>query len=182
MRQSLHSAAHVGSFGRGLATFAAAWMLAWLLVGCGRPSSEPKATEGATTSSDTHDHAHDHAHHGPHHGHLMEIGEEEYHAEWTHDETGKVTFYILDAQAKQEVPIEAPEIRIEVKIGENPPVTYTLPAVSPQEGKSAVFEITNKELLGVLETLKSPGVVATLHVTIAGKTFAQQIVEHEHAH
>jgi hypothetical protein len=24
--------------------------------------------------------------------------------------------------------------------------------------------------------------VATLHVTIAGKTFAQRIVEHEHAH
>jgi hypothetical protein len=164
------------------AVLGAAWALAWLLAGCGGSASGPEKAANVSQSPDAHDHAHDHAHHGPHHGHLMEIGEEEYHAEWTHEETGRVTFYILDAEAKKEVPIESPEIRIEVKIGDNPSVTYTLPAVQPQDGKSAVFETTNKELLGALETLKSPGVVATLHVTIAGKTFAQRIVEHEHAH
>jgi hypothetical protein len=162
-----------------LAELAVVGAVSLLLAGCGA-SSAPK--QPVANKTDAHDHAHDHAHHGPHHGHLMEIGEEEYHAEWVHDETGKVTFYILDAEAKKEVPIDASEIRIEVKLGDQAPVTYTLPAVQPQDGKSAVFELTNKELLGVLETLKSPGVVATLHVTIAGKTFAQRIVEHEHAH
>src|SRR5262245_48626015 len=88
-----------------------------------------------------HDHEHDHAHHGPHHGHLMEIGGEEYHAEWTHDESGKVTFYILDAEAKKEVPTASEEIVIDVKIGENQPVTYKLAAVNPKDGKSAAFEV-----------------------------------------
>lgn len=182
MKRSGHAVRRRGILAWGWAALGALSAVALLLAGCGGGSSGPEKATSASQAPDTHDHAHDHAHHGPHHGHLMEIGEEEYHAEWTHDETGRVTFYILDAQAKSEVPIEAPEIRIEVKIGDNPPVTYTLPAVQPQEGKSAVFETTNKELLGVLETLKSPGVVATLHVTIAGKTFAQRIVEHEHAH
>src|SRR3954453_3788032 len=94
---------------------------------------------GKAGNSEAHDHDHDHAHHGPHHGHLMELGEEEYHAEWTHDETGKVTFYILGSDAKKEVPIAAGEITIDVKIGDNPPKTYKLEAVNPTEGKSAAF-------------------------------------------
>lgn len=164
-----------------LATAGAALGLV-LLAGCGGSPAPRDSSSGVAQDAQPRDHAHDHAHHGPHGGHLMEIGEEEYHAEWTHDETGRVTFYLLDAEARKEVPIEAEEIRIEVQIGDHPPVTYSLPALHPQDGKTAVFQTTNKELLGALETLKSPGVVATLHVTIAGKTFAQRIVEHEHAH
>jgi hypothetical protein len=34
----------------------------------------------------------------------------------------------------------------------------------------------------VLETLKAQGVIATLHVTIDGKHFAQRIQEHDHGH
>lgn len=182
MRCPIGRTASAGTFAWKMVALGVLGTLGWLGVGCGGSSSGPEQGAGVLKTADAHDHAHDHAHHGPHHGHLMEIGEEEYHAEWTHDDTGRITFYILDAEAKKEVPIEAAEIRIDVKIGDNPPVTYTLPAVQPQDGKSAVFEITNKELLGALETLKSPGVVATLHVTIEGKTFAQRIVEHEHAH
>ena len=146
------------------------------LVGCTGP-----ANPGAKGPKDdhAHDHEHDHAHHGPHHGHLMEIGGEEYHAEWTHDETGKVTFYILDADAKKDVPIASEEIVIDVKIGENPPATYKLAAVNPVDGKSATFEVVDKQLLGALETL-SPGVVATLKVTIDGKAYEQKIEEHKH--
>jgi hypothetical protein len=157
----------------GLAVLAAIW-----LAGCIKPANQRGAPKGA----EAHDHEHDHAHHGPHHGHLMEIGEEQYHAEWTHDESGKVTFYILDAEAKKEVPISADEIVIDVKLGDNKPVTYKLAAVNPTDGKSAAFETTDKQLLGVFETLKSPGVVATLHVNINGKQFDQRIEEHEHAH
>jgi hypothetical protein len=138
------------------------------------PGLEKKAEESA--------HEHDHAHHGPHHGHLMEIGDEEYHAEWTHEESGKVTFYILDSEAKKEVPIDDDEMVIEVKIGNNSPTSFKLPAVNPQDGKSAQFETVNKELLGVLETLKSPSVVATLHVSIGDKAYDQRIEEHEHKH
>jgi hypothetical protein len=146
-----------------------------LLAGCNN-ASKPNAKGDAAA------HDHDHAHHGPHQGHLMEIGEEEYHAEWTHDESGKVTFYILDADAKKEVPIAAEEIVIDVKIGDNAPKEYKLAAVNPKDGKSAVFEIVDKNLLGVLETRKSPGITATLHVNINGKQFDSVIKEHEHGH
>ena len=125
---------------------------------------------------------HDHVHHGPHNGHLMEIGEEEYHAEWTYDESGNVMFYILDAAAKKEVPIEAEDIAIDVKIGENAPVSYKLPAIAAKPGKTATFSTTDKQLVGVLETLKSPGIVATLKVNINGKPFEQRIQELDHGH
>jgi hypothetical protein len=160
----------------GLVGALAVALVLWL-GGCTGP-----ANPGATGKkvSDAHDHEHDHAHHGPHKGHLMEIGEEAYHAEWTHDESGKVTFYILDSDAKKDVPIASEEIAIDVKIGDNPPVTYKLAAVNPMDGKSAAFEVVDKQLLGVLETLKSPGIVATLKVTIDGKAYEQKIEEHVH--
>jgi hypothetical protein len=145
------------------------------LAGC----QPPAATKGPTDKEA----AHDHAHHGPHGGHIMEIGKEEYHAEWTHEESGKVTFYLLDSAVKKDVPIAADEITIDVQVGKNEPVTYKLAAVDPQDGKSATFEIIDKNLLGVLETLKdNKGTVLTLNVTIDGKTFAQKIEEHDHGH
>jgi hypothetical protein len=152
------------------------------LAGCTGGSS----TTGGTPKTGDHDHAHDHdhehAHHGPHGGHLMEIGEEEYHAEWTHDESGKVTFYILGPEAKKEVPVAAEQITIDVKVGDHAPQQFQLAAVNPQDGKSAIFETVNQQLVGVLETLKSESVVATLHVPINGKTYDQRIQEHDHGH
>src|SRR5437867_2390784 len=124
------------------------------LAGC---NSTANHTEKTLKGGAAHDHEHDHAHHGPHNGHLMEIGEEEYHAEWTHDESGKVTFYILDSGAKKEVPIAAEEITIDVKIGENAPKTYKLQAVNPTDGKSAAFEIVDKQFEALFDQLKSSG-------------------------
>jgi len=156
----------------GIAVLVATW-----LAGCNKPAGQaPKTGE-----AHDHEHDHNHAHHGPHGGHLMELGEEEYHAEWTHDESGKVTFYILDAEAKKEVPIAAEDITIDAKLGDNKPVSFKLAAVNPMDGKSAVFETVDKQLLGVIETL-SPGVVATLHVNVNGKQFDQRIEEHQHGH
>lgn len=147
------------------------------LAGCQPPPAGPGP------AGKTGDHDHDHAHHGPHGGHIMEIGAEEYHAEWKHDESGKVTFYLLDSEVKKEVPIAAEEIAIDVKVGDHAPVAYKLAANNPQDGKSATFEIVDKNLLGVLETLKdNKGTVCTLHVTIDGKTFDQKIEEHDHGH
>jgi hypothetical protein len=154
--------------------------LSVVIAGC---NHAPHDKGKAVASGGGHDHeGHDHAHHGLHHGHLIELGEEEYHAEWTHDESGKVTVYVLDGEAKKEVPIDADEIAIDVKVGNNAPVTYKLAAVNPMDGKSATFEIVDKQLLGALEVLKSPGVVATLKLTINGKPYEQRIEVHEHAH
>jgi hypothetical protein len=162
------------------------------LAGC-NPAAPPSSTNGSGTTTDGHDHgheghdhAHDHAHHGPHGGELMSIGEEAYHAEWTHDEEGKVTFYILDAEAKKEVPIAAEKITIDVKIGEAEPKTYELMAVNPsgEPAKTAQFEIVDKDLLGVIEVLKpdDKGVTATLNLEIDGTPYSQKIEKEAHDH
>lgn len=150
-------------------------------AGCPNTASQGgKAAKGGDAHGHDHDHGHEHVHSGPHKGHLMEIGGEEYHAEWTHDETGKVTFYILDSDAKKEVPIAAEEITIDVKVGDNPAKEYKLAAVSAQDGKAAAFEIVDKQFEGLFDQLKSSGLVLTLHVNINGKQFDERIQEHEH--
>jgi len=188
------------TLGKNLALAVLASAVSFWLVGC-NPAAPPSSTGGSGTTTDSHahegndhaghDHAHDHAHHGPHGGHIMVIGEEQYHAEWKHDDaTGTVTFYILDAEAKNEVPIAAEKITIEVKLGEKDPIVYELLAVNPsgEQKKTAQFEIVDKELLAVIEGLtpEAKGVVATLTVDINGTPFSQKIEkeahDHDHAH
>ena len=154
----------------------------FLLASCNSANNPP-----AAKVADSHDHAHEghdheHVHHGPHQGHLMVIGKEEYHAEWTHDESGKVTFYILDAAAKKEVPIAAEQITIDVKIGDNPPKTYELVAVTPTDGKASAFEIVDKQFQALFDQLKSSGLTLTLHANINGKQYEQVVKEHHHEH
>ena len=147
------------------------------LAGC--PSStttNPPEKAGEHDHEDGHDHAHDHAHEGPHGGHIIEIGKEEYHAEWTHDESGKVTVYILDSTMKKDVPTGTDTITIEVKLGENVK-TYTLESESPM---SAKFEIVDKTLVGSLEARK--GLTATLKLDIDGKHYDAPISHDEHSH
>ncbi|WP_010586171.1 hypothetical protein [Schlesneria paludicola] len=57
-----------------------------------------------------------HAQVGPHKGTLIELGEEEYHAEFVLDEkTHTVSIYLLDGAAKNYVPIPAREITVTLK-------------------------------------------------------------------
>src|SRR5262245_26245574 len=158
-------------------TVAFAALIGLWIAGC---NSTANHSEKTAKSGDAHDH--EHHHHGPHNGHMMELGQEEYHAEWTHDESGKVTFYILDSDAKKEVPIAAEEITIDVKIGDRAPKIYKLEAINPMDGKSAVFSITDKGFEGVFDQLKGSGVALTIHVNINGKQFDQPVKEHEHEH
>lgn len=134
-----------------------------------------------------HDHAHDHASQGPHGGHILELGEEEYHAEWKHDdESGKVTIYILDAEMKKEVPITASELVIETKVGENSS-SYKLAAANPSEDfvpKASQFELEDKGLIVVLQAAGHEGTTATLKVQINDKTYSANIEHagHDHGH
>lgn len=134
-----------------------------------------------------HDHGHDHPH-GPHDGELIELAGaapgETHHAEWTHDaESGLVTVYILDSQAKKERPIAAAEVTIEVRLQGKQPQTYVLSAVSTDnDGKASQFELQEPELLTSLK-LKD-AVDAQLHVEIDGKKLTGKVeyVEHGHHH
>ena len=105
-----------------------------VLAGCG---SEPAATDSGTVDTpppatvDTHAHPSE----GPHHGDLVELGNEEYHAEVVHDE-GSVTIYILDGHVENAVPIDAAEITINLK-HDGQPEQFTL-AASPDAGDPGV--------------------------------------------
>src|SRR5688572_7448179 len=106
--------------------------LIWI-VGCSkRISGDPPALPpGTEHGHDDHDH-HEHAHLGPNGGHLLELGNEQFHAEWTHDDdSGKLTVYILDAAGKELVPIAAEKVTIEKNLA-GKTVTYDLLPVGRQ--------------------------------------------------
>ena len=92
-------------------------LLAIIFSGCSSESNKSQNPDvpdlpPATVETDAHDHPSD----GPHHGHLIELGKEEYHAEFIHDEKNStVTIYILDGTAKNVVPIDSKEILINLK-------------------------------------------------------------------
>jgi hypothetical protein len=164
-------------------------MLVWI-SGCdSKPSTPPTVYPSHVDDHEGHghDHAHDHGHShaedGPNGGHLIELGQEEYHAEWVHDDdSGKLTLYILDGAAKKAVPISATSVTIEKKIGDKVD-KYELQAVGRSETNttSAQFEITDKPLIEALKTA-GQGVDATLHVDVNGKSFQGKIEHHEHGH
>lgn len=158
------------------------------LAGCGGDKGGEYRTfdKSKDTAPDAeHGHAHDHGHgHGPHEGDLIELGDEEFHAEVVFDEeNNKVILYLLGADAKTAVPIEAKELSLEMP-GKEGPVTHAL-AAAPQdgdgEGKSSRFEIKSEELIEAFH--QDPKTVGKFKVTLGGKEFTGEIKhDHEHGH
>ena len=154
------------------------------LVGC--ESQNPKNAEGPVEMSEAPPAAppsghHEHPSEGPHHGALIELGNEEYHAELLHDEDeGTVTVYILDGSANNAVPIEAQEVTINLKHdgrGEQFKLAAA-PMEDDPEGKSSRF-VSNDAELG--EDLHAEDAEARLVVRIGEKSYSGE-VGHEHAH
>jgi hypothetical protein len=162
-----------------------AWSLL-MIAGC-KPlesSSSPiptAETQPVTTGDDHgHDHGHGHDDKGPHGGHVVEIGQEQLHAEWTHDDTsGAVVVYLLDSSAKSDATISAETILITTKIGESKKQTYVLSAVSQEDGQSSRFALSD---LAMVEALKAvgPGVEATIVVNVDGEELVGKFEPHAH--
>jgi len=144
-------------------------------LGCSKPGAKEKPKAAAHEG-------HDHAEAGPHQGQLIELGEEEYHAELVHDDANqKVTIYLLDGKAKGNVPIPASEIVLNIMVGDKP-TQFKLPAVpdsSDPTGKSSRFELADKTLS---EAVDAKGPDAHLNVTIEGKPYTGVIKHDEHEH
>ncbi len=127
---------------------------------------------------------HAHPSEGPHHGDLVELGNEDYHAEVVHGEVGSVTVYILDSTAKAEVPIDAIELMINV-LHDGKAEQFKLVAERQEtdpEGKSSRFSLKDEELAGDLDATDA---TAKLVVTIDGKSYSGKIEHHhegEHKH
>jgi len=148
-------------------------------AGCNQDASGPAAPP-ANSGEGHADHA-EHAHptEGPHGGDLIELGNEEYHAELVHDEkAGTVTIYILDAHAEAAVPIDAPELTINLK-HDGQAEQFKLaasPDASDPQGKSSRFTSSDAELG---EDLEHEGAEPQLVVAINGKQYRGKI---EHGH
>lgn len=123
--------------------------------------------------------AHAHPSEGPHHGALVELGNEEFHAEIVHT-NDTVTIYILDSSASNAVPIDAQDVTINV-VHENQPEQFKLtasPEASDGSGKSSRFALQDSELV---QHLDSPSATPKLMITINGTPYRGE-VHHDHDH
>jgi len=153
------------------------------LSGCN--NSPPAAPASGTAASATAEHAHPTE--GPHHGDLVELGNEEYHAEIVHSAGGEVTVYVLDSHAEKAVPIDATEVVINLT-HDRQAEQFKLPATpdaGDPAGKSSKFSLKDEELAGDLD---AEGTAAKLVVSISGKSYTGKIEHHhegeghDHAH
>lgn len=147
------------------------------LTGC---SNAPSTTGGSDSGEHDHDHGDEHAHpsEGPHHGSLIELGEEEYHAELVHDDdAGSVTIYLLDSAAEEAVPIEASDVTINVQ-HDGQGAQFKLAATDVAEGKASKFVSTDAALA---EALDAEGAEPQLVVSISGKQYRGSVA-HDHGH
>lgn len=124
-------------------TFGVALTSLSILTGCnGSDDGDYHVPEGGHEVVDEpHDHGHDA---GPHGGHLIELGEEEYHAEIVFDsETRKTTVYILGPDAESPHAITAGQIELHLHVGEQESefMLSAAPLESDGEGKSSRFEL-----------------------------------------
>ncbi len=142
------------------------------------------ADEPGHFAGDGHDHgtavAAEHPTVGPHGGHLIELGNEEYHAELVHDEpTHTVTVYLLDAQGQQPAAVTPSEITLQL-FRERKFVKYTLQPAAQQEATASDvrFAVVDEALCDAL--CHEDHVAGRLQVTIEGRAYTGEI-EHDDA-
>lgn len=128
---------------------------------------------------------HSHPEKGPHGGPLLELGDEEFHAEVLLDEkAGTLAFCLLDSAAKAAVPIDAKELIINLKHG-GKPVQFKLPATplkNDPKGQSSCFTVKSSDLIHNLHH-KDHG--ARMAVKIRGKSYTAKVAlahDHDHKH
>ncbi|TWU39413.1 hypothetical protein Poly41_22370 [Novipirellula artificiosorum] len=154
--------------------------------GCGDKTSETTSA-GTDDSSITMDapppttvDVHVHPTEGPHHGSLIELGNEEYHAELVHDDKS-VTIYILNGPATEAVPIDAKEVTINL-LDDGTPEQFKLAAsadAGDPSGKSSRFTILDAELVGHID---DESAAPKLMVTINGTPYRGELAhDHDHA-
>lgn len=157
---------------RSLFTLAAFSFATCLLAGCGGPTAPPVKPEAG----------HAHPDHGPHEGHLIELGNEEYHAELTHDDATKtITIYLLGPDAKTAVASPDPELTLNLVAGSEQ-IQVKLAAAKQDgdpEGQASKFTAVDEKGLEALEAEKTTG---HLNVNIGGKPYRGKIEHDDHGH
>jgi hypothetical protein len=154
-------------------------------LGLGTPAvvrAQGKAPAKVTPAAGT---GHAHPDHGPHGGPLIELGNEKYHAELLHDEKAQtITVYVLDGKAKNEVPLPAKFVRINIKRAGKGEQYQLKPAPQKHEtaGKTARFVLKDNTLC---DRLHAEGIDARLVIEIEGKSYSGRVAhshDHDHVH
>ncbi len=144
------------------------------LVGCNGGSSEYKPAGELPQTAD--DHAHDHSAEGPHHGALVELGEEEYHAEIVVDgKTHTLRVYLLGPDARSAVTTAATELTI---TPQGAAVITLKPAADQPAGEASVFEFQDDAI--VHEIAEDEFIHGELAVKIGEKDFKKGLDVHFH--
>lgn len=128
--------------------------------------------------------AHEHAEVGPHKGALIELGEEEYHAEFVlGDKRHTVSIYLMDDEIKNYVAIPAKEITVTLK-HDGKTESFKLKAKAQKTdpaGLSSMFTLTDEEFV---DDLHHRGSDPRLMLKIDGKPFTAKIEldhkDHDH--
>lgn len=159
-------------------------VMALVVGGCGTSSSE-QIVEPPDDQHDGHDHTAGvdgaHPEQGPHGGHLIELGDEQYHAELVHDEaTHTVTIHLLDSAGTQPIETGQAEIRLQV-FRDGQFVDYRLPAAGGSgESVGSHFQLIDEGLTDFL--LHTEVVRGRLHVTINEQEYIGAIDHTAHDH
>jgi hypothetical protein len=155
---------------------------ALILAGCTDSGSEFTEVSHDESEIGHEDHSgHGHGAHGPNGGEIVEVGNEEFHAEVVVDEgKHRIDVFILGSDAKTAKPIAASEISISFKHGDVVE-DFKLAAAAldgEPEGQSSKFSITDEELF---EELHEHSEGATLSFTDGDQTLTGT-VKHSHDH
>jgi len=151
-------------------------------VGC--TPKAPTEKNSADTNKEEHDHAaHNHPTEGPHGGHLIELGNEEYHAELLHnEETKTITIHLLDGAGKKSVVVPVEKIALQL-FQDGKLQKYELKAVhQPKDDakNASQFEVVNAKLCDTL--CHGTKVKGRLQVTIKNKSYVGTIEHTAHSH
>lgn len=151
------------------------------LCGCNTAKYDSRpfdAKDDVTNNAPVEEHVH-----GPHNGHILELGEEEFHAEVVIDATRKLSVYLLDEHVKASKPVENGTVTIDAMV-DGKPVALALTA-TPQDGetdgKSSRFELAADQLPEAIKDIE--GLSGKLTLKFGDKTLPAEIGhDHGHAH
>lgn len=151
--------------------------------GCYKPN-EQAGKPGGSSAKPAHSHDHDHPTTGPHKGSLIELGDEEYHAELLHDDAAhKVTIYLLDSKATGKATSSEAKIALNFVVDGKPQqfMLTAAPQADDTAGSASKFEAVDEALCTALDAPKSHG---KLNVTIGGKQYSGALAAegHDHGH
>jgi hypothetical protein len=148
---------------------AAAGLAGWSLAGCGGTSQEYKPAAQVSTPPEEAHHGHEHAR-GPHGGSLIELGEDEFHAELVVDgKSHALRIYLLGPDGTSPAGVAAEAVAI--ALSESQSLT-----LQPQEGTPDAYQVVDEK--AVHEIVEDGFLHATLTVKLGEKTYSAELDIH----